>query len=87
VLISLTAVSRSFSASRRICSEVGFSGTATIMPQAGGERDPCESETETLSNTIEHYGRLTTAVHKPSIVIEQATSSYSFRSPELSQPI
>src|SRR6266404_4614241 len=30
---------------------------------------------------------LTMAVRKPSIVIEQATSSYSFRSPELSQPI
>jgi len=31
--------------------------------------------------------RLTTAAHKPSVVIEQATSSYSFRFPELSQPI
>jgi hypothetical protein len=30
---------------------------------------------------------LTIAVHKPSIAIEQATSSYSFRFPELSQPI
>jgi len=32
-------------------------------------------------------GYLTSAAHKPSIVIEQATSSYSFRSSELSQPI
>src|ERR1700692_1332730 len=32
-------------------------------------------------------GRLTTGGRKPSLVIEQATSSYSFRSPELSQPI
>ncbi len=31
--------------------------------------------------------RLTTAAHKPGVVIEQATSSYSFRFPELSQPI
>jgi competence transcription factor ComK len=31
--------------------------------------------------------RLTTVAHKPSIVIEQATSSYSFRFSELSQPI
>jgi hypothetical protein len=30
---------------------------------------------------------LTTVAHKPSIVIEQATYSYSFRFPELSQPI
>jgi hypothetical protein len=30
---------------------------------------------------------LTTAARKPSILVEQATSSYSFRSPELSQPI
>ena len=30
---------------------------------------------------------LTTVAQKPSIVIEQATSSYSFRSSELSQPI
>jgi hypothetical protein len=30
---------------------------------------------------------LTTAAQKPSILVEQATSSYSFRSPELSQPI
>jgi hypothetical protein len=30
---------------------------------------------------------LTTAARKPSILAEQATSSYSFRSPELSQPI
>jgi hypothetical protein len=30
---------------------------------------------------------LTTAARKPSILLEQATSSYSFRSPELSQPI
>ena len=30
---------------------------------------------------------LTTVAYKPSIVIEQATSSYSFRSSELSQPI
>jgi hypothetical protein len=30
---------------------------------------------------------LTTAGRKPSILVEQATSSYSFRSPELSQPI
>ena len=39
---------------------------------------------------LHHYGtlrRLTTAAHQPSIVIEQATSSYSFRFPELSQPI
>ena len=35
----------------------------------------------------EHYRALTTVAHKPSIVIEQATSSYSFRSSELSQPI
>jgi len=34
-----------------------------------------------------HYGMLTTLAHKPSIVIEQATSSYSFRFSELSQPI
>jgi len=33
------------------------------------------------------YGSLTLVVHKPSIGVEQATSSYSFRSPELSQPI
>jgi len=33
------------------------------------------------------WGWLTTVAHKPSIEIEQATSSYSFRSPELSQPI
>ena len=32
-------------------------------------------------------GCLTTVAYKPSIVIEQATSSYSFRFPELSQPI
>ena len=32
-------------------------------------------------------GSLTTVAHKPSIVIEQATSSYSFRFSELSQPI
>ena len=32
-------------------------------------------------------GMLTTLTHKPSIVIEQATSSYSFRFSELSQPI
>jgi hypothetical protein len=31
--------------------------------------------------------RLTTAAHKPTVVIEQATSFYSFRFPELSQPI
>jgi hypothetical protein len=30
---------------------------------------------------------LTTVAHEPSIVIEQATYSYSFRFPELSQPI
>ncbi len=30
---------------------------------------------------------LTTVAQKPSIEIEQAISSYSFRSPELSQPI
>ena len=30
---------------------------------------------------------LTTVAHEPTIVIEQATSSYSFRFPELSQPI
>jgi hypothetical protein len=32
-------------------------------------------------------GSLTVIVLKLSIVVEQATSSYSFRSPELSQPI
>jgi hypothetical protein len=32
------------------------------------------------SDTTGHYGRLTTAAQKPSLVIEQATSSYSFRS-------
>ncbi len=31
--------------------------------------------------------RLTTPEHKPNLAIEQATSSYSFRSSELSQPI
>ncbi len=30
---------------------------------------------------------LTTVVHEPTIECEQATSSYSFRFPELSQPI
>jgi hypothetical protein len=30
---------------------------------------------------------LTTLLGAPSVVVEQATSSYSFRSPELSQPI
>ena len=30
---------------------------------------------------------LTTMAQKPSIVIERVTSSYSFRFPELSQPI
>jgi hypothetical protein len=30
---------------------------------------------------------LTTAAHKPSIISERVTSSYSFRFPELSQPI
>jgi hypothetical protein len=30
---------------------------------------------------------LTTVAQKPSLVIEQATSPYSFRSSELSQPI
>jgi len=35
----------------------------------------------------ESQGCLTTVAFKPSIVIEQATSSYSFRFPELSQPI
>ena len=30
---------------------------------------------------------LTTMAHKPSIVTERASSSYSFRFPELSQPI
>jgi hypothetical protein len=35
----------------------------------------------------EHSRVLTAVAHKPSIVIEQATSSYSFRFPELSQPI
>ena len=30
---------------------------------------------------------LTTVPHKPSIIIERVTSSYSFRFPELSQPI
>ena len=30
---------------------------------------------------------LTAMAHKPSIVIERVTSSYSFRFPELSQPI
>jgi len=39
------------------------------------------------SEATGHYSRLTTAAHKPSLVIEQAISSYSFRSPELSQPI
>jgi hypothetical protein len=34
-----------------------------------------------------HYRILTTVAPKPSIVIEQATSSYSFRFSELSQPI
>jgi hypothetical protein len=34
-----------------------------------------------------HVRCLTTAARKPSILVEQATSSYSFRSPELSQPI
>jgi hypothetical protein len=32
-------------------------------------------------------GNLTTVARKPSLVIEQATSPYSFRSSELSQPI
>jgi len=32
-------------------------------------------------------GRLTIVVYKPNVVIEQASTSYSFRSSELSQPI
>ena len=32
-------------------------------------------------------GRLTRVAHKPTVVIEQAINSYSFRSSELSQPI
>ena len=39
------------------------------------------------SSFLYFCGSLTMTVHRPSIVIEQATSSYSFRSPELSQPI
>jgi len=42
---------------------------------------------EHLRNIPKHYGVLTTLAHKPSIVAEQATSSYSFRFSELSQPI
>jgi hypothetical protein len=34
-----------------------------------------------------HVSGLTMGGHKPSIAGEQATSSYSFRFPELSQPI
>ena len=39
-----------------------------------------------LWKRIPHH-TLTAVAHEPSIVIEQATSSYSFRFPELSQPI
>ncbi len=37
--------------------------------------------------TTGHDRSLTSVAQKPSLVIEQATSSYSFRFPELSQPI
>ena len=44
-----------------------------------------------LNNTTEQarvFGEcLTRVAYKPSIIAEQATSSYSFRSPELSQSI
>jgi hypothetical protein len=33
------------------------------------------------------FRSLTTVAHKPSIISERVTSSYSFRFPELSQPI
>ena len=56
---------------------------------------PCQHRTKNQATTehcrTEHCrniaGGLTSVAHKPSIVIEQATSSYSFRSSELSQPI
>ena len=40
-----------------------------------------------VARGLKKGGRLTIVGHKPSIVIEQVTSSYSFRFPELSQPI
>ena len=52
--------------------------TIKLPPQSVGIR---------TGPTTGHYGRLTTRTLKPSILSEQATSSYSFRSSELSQPI
>jgi hypothetical protein len=42
---------------------------------------------KSVTNLLDEYSILTAVAYEPSIVIEQATSSYSFRFPELSQPI
>ena len=44
-----------------------------------------EAEITGITSTV--TGGLTTVAHKPSVVVEQVISSYSFRSSELSQPI
>jgi hypothetical protein len=55
-----------------------------------------QSQEYTIAGVISSYtafilasprGSLTMVVHEPIVDGEQATSSYSFRSPELSQPI
>jgi hypothetical protein len=50
-----------------------------------GPYGPCA--VASTSARLPTVAALTTVAQKPSLVIEQATSPYSFRSSELSQPI
>jgi len=64
---------------------LGLDKTATGGAVSVGKGEETGLAREALTTTV---GRcLTSLTPKPSLVIEQATSSYSFRSPELSQPI
>ncbi len=47
----------------------------------------CDLEMASSGLVPFHLGHLTMGAQKPSLVIEQASSSYSFRFSELSQPI
>jgi hypothetical protein len=66
--------------------EARCEGAFLELAHAGEAREQGEVKRASY-NQPNNYRALTGAAYKSSIVIEQATSSYSFRFPELSQSI
>jgi hypothetical protein len=59
----------------------------SLLDRVGIIREEISSATTVFKTPPISRRILTTVAHKPSIVIEQVSSSYSVRFPELSQPI